>query len=256
MPIKNWTPKQRAAKRAQNDRWRKKPEVKLRKAAYARKYYWLNRQKLLAYQAKLQLQRIAARPPKPICLACQNSTNFAWLKGQWCCVPCRTRQSQTNFLLRNRRYLRRRVIRRRTAHLLKTYGQHVADAYAQYASQPNARLHISLVFIKTLCLPEQARLFTKDTIQRIHLLNDLAKAPFGNIGWACSQCPTQHTSPHFFDIDHVVPRSSGGRGGRANLQILCPNCHRLKTTGEHQLRRKILLERKNASQPQPVSANA
>ena len=256
MAIKNWTPKRLAAKRAQNNRWRKKPHVKVRIAIYGRKYYRLNREKLLANAHAKQAAVVASRPPKPICLACQNSTDFDWFNGQWCCVPCRTRQTKANSLLRNRRYLRRRVIRRRTAHLLKTYGQHVADAYAQYASQPNAHLHVTINFIRTLCLPNQGKDFTTRTIDRILLLNNLDKAPFGNLGWTCAHCKIKSTIASFFDIDHINPRANGGRNGKYNLQILCPNCHRLKTAAEYQLRRKILLERKNACQAQPVSANA
>ena len=59
-------------------------------------------------------------------------------------------------------------------------------------------------------------------------------------GWECQNCRISHDNPSFFDIDHIKPKryyklkpkSSLTLKQLRNLQILCPNCHRLKTIEE------------------------
>jgi 5-methylcytosine-specific restriction protein A len=34
------------------------------------------------------------------------------------------------------------------------------------------------------------------------------------------------------EVDHIVPRAEGGSDDRANLQVLCHRCHKMKTQGE------------------------
>jgi 5-methylcytosine-specific restriction endonuclease McrA len=56
--------------------------------------------------------------------------------------------------------------------------------------------------------------------------------------FTCRGCKVKNITPGFFDIDHIIPvrLSSLKRGfhflknsSKENLQVLCPNCHRLKT---------------------------
>ena len=57
-------------------------------------------------------------------------------------------------------------------------------------------------------------------------------------GYTCEACSLKNSNPSFFDLDHIKPLRSG-RGRRRyriedtnNLQLLCPNCHRMKTLEE------------------------
>jgi 5-methylcytosine-specific restriction endonuclease McrA len=77
-----------------------------------------------------------------------------------------------------------------------------------------------------------------------NLISRGSRCPFceyrHNLGWAwsatrsawlrahpdCAVCGARAT-----EVDHVVPRSLGGRD-RDNLQSLCQACHRAKTTAE------------------------
>jgi hypothetical protein len=55
-------------------------------------------------------------------------------------------------------------------------------------------------------------------------------------GNKCTHCGIEHEDESFFDIDHVVPLFKEGKlrkqydySEASNLQVLCPNCHRIKT---------------------------
>lgn len=54
-------------------------------------------------------------------------------------------------------------------------------------------------------------------------------------GNMCARCGLKHEDFKFFDLDHIVPLNDtkSPRGWRNdngdNLQVLCPNCHRVKT---------------------------
>lgn len=55
-------------------------------------------------------------------------------------------------------------------------------------------------------------------------------------GSKCVGCGVTHTDHSFFDIDHINPlykleqkRAQYDYSDSENLQLLCPNCHRLKT---------------------------
>ena len=56
--------------------------------------------------------------------------------------------------------------------------------------------------------------------------------------FTCKHCGIKNENPSFFDIDHVVPRKGGTKhinpARFSNLQVLCPNCHRLKTINDKQ----------------------
>lgn len=62
-------------------------------------------------------------------------------------------------------------------------------------------------------------------------LNEVGQLPLTNVGWTCTKCSLQHPDASFFDLDHVVPSAKLGirSQDRGNLQVLCPNCHRLKS---------------------------
>lgn len=47
--------------------------------------------------------------------------------------------------------------------------------------------------------------------------------------WKCGHCEISSDLAGFFDIDHRIPQSEGGSDEPTNLEIVCPNCHRLKT---------------------------
>tara|TARA_B110001450_G_scaffold162114_1_gene151097 strand:+ start:1186 stop:1611 length:426 start_codon:yes stop_codon:yes gene_type:complete len=46
-------------------------------------------------------------------------------------------------------------------------------------------------------------------------------------GWKCERC--QNTVNANYEVDHIIPLYHAGDNALANLQILCPDCHRTKT---------------------------
>jgi 5-methylcytosine-specific restriction endonuclease McrA len=62
-----------------------------------------------------------------------------------------------------------------------------------------------------------------------------------NQGYRCvgAVCKGIHLLPQTWELDHIEPISAGGSNHVSNLQLLCPNCHALKTQYEnrHRLRR-------------------
>lgn len=57
-------------------------------------------------------------------------------------------------------------------------------------------------------------------------------------GNTCNHCSVYHKDHMFFDLDHIVPLRDHGAVRRLReydkdkLQVLCPNCHRIKTMNE------------------------
>jgi predicted HNH restriction endonuclease len=57
-------------------------------------------------------------------------------------------------------------------------------------------------------------------------------------GLKCESCGIEHTDHRFFDLDHKIPfkelphKSRWFPRDKDNLQVLCPNCHRLKCIKE------------------------
>ena len=47
----------------------------------------------------------------------------------------------------------------------------------------------------------------------------------------CASCALVYPS-NYLRVDHVLPLSDGGVDGLGNLQLLCVDCHRLKTSAE------------------------
>jgi len=55
-------------------------------------------------------------------------------------------------------------------------------------------------------------------------------------GYRCAECGVLTTR---VELDHIVPLGLDGTEDRANLQTLCPPCHRLKTTADqHAIRER------------------
>ena len=50
--------------------------------------------------------------------------------------------------------------------------------------------------------------------------------------WACNSCSESFKYPWLVDLDHITPVKDGGTNCLSNFQILCPNCHRVKTHQE------------------------
>lgn len=49
----------------------------------------------------------------------------------------------------------------------------------------------------------------------------------------CSQCGFRAAHVGQLDVDHVVPKWRGGTNDPDNLQVICANCHRLKSIREN-----------------------
>lgn len=76
----------------------------------------------------------------------------------------------------------------------------------------------------------QRSLFLEKTqkTSRQRRLNKIAGKPKDNWGWNCACCSIYSEHPSLFETDHIIPRHKGGKD-KGNLQILCPNCHKIKT---------------------------
>jgi hypothetical protein len=48
----------------------------------------------------------------------------------------------------------------------------------------------------------------------------------------CERCGFVAEDLVQLDVDHIIPKSRGGSSRADNLQVLCSNCHRLKTLRE------------------------
>ena len=48
----------------------------------------------------------------------------------------------------------------------------------------------------------------------------------------CQKCGFVPEIPAQLEVDHIIPRFLGGPDDQSNLQVLCANCHRLKTYTE------------------------
>ena len=63
---------------------------------------------------------------------------------------------------------------------------------------------------------------------------DLRRAFIESRGNKCENCGVENEDHAFFDLDHIVPLFTIGAQRKQynfteNRQVLCPNCHRLKT---------------------------
>lgn len=81
-------------------------------------------------------------------------------------------------------------------------------------------------------LPPHLKNIGANRMQRLIEVNNAAGKPHWNIGWSCALCGEQNDDHRFFDVDHVIPKAKGGDNSRANLQVICPSCHRKKTIAD------------------------
>jgi 5-methylcytosine-specific restriction endonuclease McrA len=66
-----------------------------------------------------------------------------------------------------------------------------------------------------------------------HVRAQLTAAGYGT----CNGCGDRLPATAL-QVDHVVPLADGGTDYRANLQLLCTPCHRVKTRGENVKRKR------------------
>ena len=56
-------------------------------------------------------------------------------------------------------------------------------------------------------------------------------------------CGCQYEMPnHVLEIDHVMPKSKGGRNQAKNIQLLCPKCNKIKGNRDMEYLRRRLFE--------------
>jgi len=70
-------------------------------------------------------------------------------------------------------------------------------------------------------------------------------------GLKCSKCGLKYSDADFFEIDHIIPVSVSKTKRKvicsediSNIQILCPNCHKIKTLEERRRMPEIYLRTK------------
>lgn len=56
---------------------------------------------------------------------------------------------------------------------------------------------------------------------------------FESCGGRCCSCKRKLGPADDWDIDHVIALENGGSDDDANLQLLCPWCHKPKTADDH-----------------------
>lgn len=57
-------------------------------------------------------------------------------------------------------------------------------------------------------------------------------------------CGCQYEMPiHVLEIDHVIPKSKGGRDQAKNIQLLCPKCNKIKGNRDMEYLRRRLIEK-------------
>ena len=65
----------------------------------------------------------------------------------------------------------------------------------------------------------------------------------------CAHCGLYFTEESVMEVDHVIPKSKGGKGNYDNLQLLHRHCHDEKTTKDGSLGNKSVC---NSAKPKPV----
>lgn len=206
---------------------------KPRKKTYAKAWYTKNRSYLneaqKGYQARYRAARLQGRPPRQPCPKC-GGTDIFWLRGKWNCAPCNRADYRKVTWARKNATTKAKDVARYTANIERDHGTALSAAYAQlHREHPQTRVRVPLEKLVMLSLRFQGRPLTYNNALRVIQLNRLSHQRTDNFGWSCSHCGTQSDDFRFFDVDHITPRSKKGHGRRANLQILCPNCHRRKT---------------------------
>jgi 5-methylcytosine-specific restriction endonuclease McrA len=133
--------------------------------------------------------------------------------------------------IRNRKKQRRRKISRCFIRVSNKYGAEMATAYLS-TSNIKSDVHPS-IRMETIKLDTFEKLHSfrpsRKLMLRIELMNKICGLTLLNMGWNCQGCKLRHGSIFFFEIDHIIPSSESGSNKPDNLQLLCPNCHKIKT---------------------------
>lgn len=209
-------------KREIYERWilSRYPDLKTYRREQSQKYNRIYNRK---YQAERRRKLLESRPqqqPCPVCSIIQSK----WFCGQWHCVQCLIKESKRKRNERKRAY----CFRKRIKHIEEKYGKLAGKVALDYLQKHRNATSVKISYILARCLPPEFLNSHKSYLERIYKLNKLSGLPFTNLGWTCKQCGIYNTEIWFFDIDHIQPRSKNGSSKRSNLQVLCPNCHRLK----------------------------
>lgn len=190
------------------------------------------------YQRRYMANRLGKTPkPTPtleVPLCPSHGKHDEWkhtsLGMVWWCQKCRRDRKRESAKARTR-------IKEPPAigHWLRVYGEEMAMAFKAFLEKhpDHGMSGRNLVFaVKKWVLQRDYGLtIDKERSKRVMLLNKISGKPQHSLklGWSCRMCGVFHTHWHFFDVDHIFPRSCGGGNGYENLQILCPSCHRRKT---------------------------
>lgn len=138
-----------------------------------------------------------------------------------------------------------------------------------YYNRVNKRLFVECKLCNTLrTMAWKSR--NRDKVKKSHAksrakltkkaMESIGKANFGfrevlikEANFSCSACSfTRQNDYRFFDVDHIVPVRDSNKKSRTvtpaerhNLQVLCPNCHRIKTIKNKDFLNKIHLTKQN-----------
>lgn len=202
------------------------PRKKLYKNAWRQRHRSYVNAYSKAYQQRIKQEQ---RPPLAPCAIC-GSDDIFWKGGKWNCAPCNRAAARKRGWARGNVRKKSRDVARYTEKLQQQHGKPIADAYAQlHRERPQTRVRVPLERLVMLGLRFQGRALTFNNALRVIQLNRLSNQRTDNLGWHCAKCDLFSDDFRFFDVDHITPRSKAGHGRIANLQVLCPNCHRRKT---------------------------
>lgn len=127
---------------------------------------------------------------------------------------------------------KRRTFTKRAERYLALYGEEFSRKYLELSTEHSIKRPPLLSTVKSLLSPEWLKQLPRSSRLRVELMNILSSKPFGSRGWKCSLCPNTSEHSRYFEIDHIYPRHKGGTNHKANKQILCPCCHKMKTLND------------------------
>jgi HNH endonuclease len=122
---------------------------------------------------------------------------------------------------------------------LRNYAERKAGAWGKEAVDMlleelvnGRKLRLDKLWVKVKCKLFKSLFKSNPSPSRLSrwsMLNKIINGKENAVGWVCQHCGLYSDHVQFFDIDHIKPRRQGGDSQTSNLQILCPNCHRIKT---------------------------
>lgn len=153
--------------------------------------------------------------------------------AKWVCGYCEMEQGAINRRIQKRRSQR---LKRAVAVRLH-YGEELGAVYLGLInddeSNDKAIDDLFLESKKRICTERFGFRPDKDWMKRLVFLNQLVGQEALAKGWNCTHCKMRNDDPTFFDVDHILRRADGGSNDPTNLQVLCPNCHRIKSLQEN-----------------------